>query len=172
MFQGSRIRPTPLQQCILDLVLSDVKVVLRCANALSFPGRRSLLSRHVVYSLPLALLLRTVLRLGAVARGKSIFLTYPGGCIKPYLPGVFSLYPPDRQSLGPDHHSTMHFSLLLCALYGLLAGSAVAQSKFTPTRPPALPLAVKSPYLSTWFRAGKDGGNGGYLPGQWPTFWT
>ncbi|PPJ58961.1 hypothetical protein CBER1_04118 [Cercospora berteroae] len=25
--------------------------------------------------------------------------------------------------------------------------------------------------MSTWQQAGSDGGNGGYLPGQWPTFW-
>lgn len=58
---------------------------------------------------------------------------------------------------------------------GLLVASLVtsigAQSTFTPARPPALPLAVKSPYLSTWQNAGSDGGNGGYLPGQWPRFW-
>jgi hypothetical protein len=55
---------------------------------------------------------------------------------------------------------------------GLLGTLATAQSTFTPARPPSLPLAVKSPYLSTWFPAGSDGGNGGYLPGQWPSFYT
>ncbi|KAF3390622.1 Glutaminase A [Penicillium rolfsii] len=58
---------------------------------------------------------------------------------------------------------------------GLVVSSFVtaigAQSTFTPARPPALPLAVKSPYLSTWLHAGSTGGNGGYLPGQWPVFW-
>jgi len=52
-----------------------------------------------------------------------------------------------------------------------LAALASAQSSFSPLRPPAIPLAVKSPYMSTWQQAGSDGGNGGYLPGQWPTFW-
>ncbi len=32
-------------------------------------------------------------------------------------------------------------------------------------RPPAVPLAVRSPYLSTWLAADN-------LPGTWPTFWT
>ncbi|KAL1998449.1 hypothetical protein VTN02DRAFT_6160 [Thermoascus thermophilus] len=59
------------------------------------------------------------------------------------------------------------FSLLL-ALVPLVA----AQSAFIPARPPALPLAVKSPYVNTWLDAGRDGGDGGYLPGQWPVFWT
>ena len=36
---------------------------------------------------------------------------------------------------------------------------------FTPLRPPAVPLAVRSPYLSTWLPADS-------LPGTWPTFWT
>jgi hypothetical protein len=35
-----------------------------------------------------------------------------------------------------------------------------------------VPLAVKNPYLSAWLPAGSNGGNGGYLPGQWPSFWT
>ena len=49
---------------------------------------------------------------------------------------------------------------------------AAAQSTFSPARPPAIPLAVKSPYLTTWLNAGSDGGNGGYLAnGQWPSFW-
>ncbi|KAI1635106.1 glutaminase GtaA [Biscogniauxia mediterranea] len=54
----------------------------------------------------------------------------------------------------------------------LLYGSLVlAQSTFSPVRPPAIPLAVKAPYLNTWLDAGSDGGNGGYLAGEWPTFW-
>lgn len=35
----------------------------------------------------------------------------------------------------------------------------------TPLRPPAFPLAVRSPYLSSWLAADN-------LPGTWPTFWT
>jgi hypothetical protein len=36
---------------------------------------------------------------------------------------------------------------------------------FDPIRPPAVPLAVRSPYLSTWLPAD-------LLAGHWPTFWT
>ncbi|KAJ5797921.1 uncharacterized protein N7503_007217 [Penicillium pulvis] len=58
---------------------------------------------------------------------------------------------------------------------GLLVGSLVASvgatSTFSPARPPAVPLAVKSPYLSTWLDVGSDGGDGGYLAGEWPKFW-
>jgi hypothetical protein len=35
----------------------------------------------------------------------------------------------------------------------------------SPVRPPAVPLVVRSPYLSTWLAADN-------LPGTWPTFWT
>jgi hypothetical protein len=35
----------------------------------------------------------------------------------------------------------------------------------TALRPPAVPLAVRSPYLSAWLAADN-------LPGAWPTFWT
>jgi hypothetical protein len=52
------------------------------------------------------------------------------------------------------------------------AGIVGAVSTFSPARPPAVPLAVRSPYLNTWLPAGKDGGNGGYLAGAWPVFWT
>ncbi|KAJ0424033.1 hypothetical protein BJY00DRAFT_299255 [Aspergillus carlsbadensis] len=64
----------------------------------------------------------------------------------------------------------MHF-LPLGLLCLWLAALAEAQSTFSPARPPAIPLAVKSPYLSTWLSAGSNGGNGGYLAGEWPTFW-
>jgi hypothetical protein len=57
-------------------------------------------------------------------------------------------------------------------LVAALAGSGAAQSTFKPARPPAIPLAVKSPYLNTWLNDGSDGGDGGYLAGAWPTFWA
>jgi Domain of unknown function (DUF5127)/Domain of unknown function (DUF4965)/Domain of unknown function (DUF1793)/Concanavalin A-like lectin/glucanases superfamily/Domain of unknown function (DUF4964) len=40
-----------------------------------------------------------------------------------------------------------------------------AASSFSPLRPPATPLAVRSPYLSTWLAADN-------LPGTWPAFWN
>ena len=62
---------------------------------------------------------------------------------------------------------------ILGALSGLFfTAAALSGSTFTPARPPALPLAVKNPYLSIWVPAGSEGGNGGYLPGQWPSFYT
>lgn len=47
------------------------------------------------------------------------------------------------------------------------AGSAVARSelKTRPIRPPAAPLIVRSPYLSTWQRSTVS-------PGTWQTFWN
>lgn len=63
----------------------------------------------------------------------------------------------------------MRFSSLLIAV---AAGLCNAQSTFSPLRPPAIPLAVKSPYLNTILQAGSDGGNGGYLAGEWPVFWA
>ncbi|MFF3910276.1 glutaminase domain-containing protein [Streptomyces sp. NPDC001848] len=40
-----------------------------------------------------------------------------------------------------------------------------ASSGFDPIRPPAVPLAVRSPYLSAWLPADT-------LAGSWPCFWT
>ncbi|HCI78460.1 MAG TPA: hypothetical protein DHW02_02075, partial [Ktedonobacter sp.] len=40
-----------------------------------------------------------------------------------------------------------------------------ASSAFTPIRPPATPLVVRSPYISTWLMADA-------LPGNWPRFWN
>ncbi|KAK0104462.1 hypothetical protein ONS95_004751 [Cadophora gregata] len=63
------------------------------------------------------------------------------------------------------------------ALRSILALSATileftSTSTFSPARPPAIPLAVKSPYLNLYQFAGSDGGNGGFLAGQWSQFWA
>ena len=41
----------------------------------------------------------------------------------------------------------------------------IGNSTFSPIRPPAVPLAVRSMYLSTWSPSNS-------LAGTWPTFWT
>lgn len=63
-------------------------------------------------------------------------------------------------------------SQIIWAACAALLKITTAASTFSPARPPALPLAVKSPYFNTYQFAGSDGGNGGYLYGQWPTFWA
>ncbi|KAE9368523.1 DUF1793-domain-containing protein [Stipitochalara longipes BDJ] len=57
---------------------------------------------------------------------------------------------------------------LLAALLDLTSTT----STFKPARPPAIPLAVKSPYLNAVLPAGCGNGGQGYLAGNWPTFWT
>ena len=42
---------------------------------------------------------------------------------------------------------------------------AATTTTFNPLRPPATPLIVRSPYLTTWLA-------GDNLPGTWPTFWN
>lgn len=69
------------------------------------------------------------------------------------------------------------WSLLPIIALALFSSPSIAASTFSPARPPAIPLAVKSPYVQAWQQAGSDAGmggpgNGGYLAGQWPTFWT
>ncbi|CAK7201673.1 hypothetical protein SEUCBS139899_004382 [Sporothrix eucalyptigena] len=60
-------------------------------------------------------------------------------------------------------------NLLITALSVLGAvAPAASTSTFSPLRPPAIPLAVRSPYLSTWL----NGDSGGILPGSWPHFWA
>lgn len=44
-------------------------------------------------------------------------------------------------------------------------GEVVAAATFAPLRPPAVPLAVRSMYLSTWSPSDN-------LAGTWPTFWN
>jgi hypothetical protein len=54
------------------------------------------------------------------------------------------------------------------AFVAAFSGSLSQAINFSPARPPAWPLAVRSPYLSTWL----DGSSGGSLAGHWPTFWA
>lgn len=77
-------------------------------------------------------------------------------------------------SLGlSTHYTSTSVMGLRSVLVGvaLLGSLADAASSFSPARPPAIPLAVKSPYLNSWLNVGSDGGNGGYLAGEWPKFW-
>ncbi|BGP31425.1 hypothetical protein JCM10296v2_003189 [Rhodotorula toruloides] len=44
-------------------------------------------------------------------------------------------------------------------------------SSFSPLLPPAIPLAVKSPYLNALLPTGGEGGSTGYLAGSWARHW-
>ncbi|KAK7047201.1 hypothetical protein VNI00_006867 [Paramarasmius palmivorus] len=55
-------------------------------------------------------------------------------------------------------------TLVLIFQLALITGS-LAQSSFKPS---AVPLAVRSPYLSSWLRTGQSD----QTPNGWPTFWT
>ncbi|KAK3682152.1 hypothetical protein B0T22DRAFT_277242 [Podospora appendiculata] len=45
---------------------------------------------------------------------------------------------------------------------------AMGASVHIPTKPPAVPLAVRSPYLNSWLQCDSECN----LPGSWPRFWT
>ncbi|VCU40324.1 Bgt-3378-2 [Blumeria graminis f. sp. tritici] len=63
-------------------------------------------------------------------------------------------------------------SKVLFALNAFFMGQIIALSTFMPVRPPAIPLAVSSPYLNVLQFAGNSGDTKGYLAGQWPQFWA
>ena len=69
--------------------------------------------------------------------------------------------PIDRRDLFRYSGAAVAASALLTTTPGVASASPVT-SKF---RPPATPLAVRSPYLSTWLA-------GDYLAGEWAGFWT
>ena len=63
--------------------------------------------------------------------------------------------------------------LKITGLITLLARTVAGDvTPFSPARPPSFPLAVRSPYLSTWLRAGNNGDSSGHLPGSWPEHWA
>ncbi|KJZ73865.1 hypothetical protein HIM_06758 [Hirsutella minnesotensis 3608] len=61
---------------------------------------------------------------------------------------------------------------MAAAVLALFGQASEALSTFSPARPPAAPLAVRSPFLNVWLQGRIDGGPSGYLAGQWPRFWT
>jgi hypothetical protein len=70
-------------------------------------------------------------------------------------------------------HSIVLVMMALAALvfadqHPFIPPSASSSPRFLPLRPPAVPLAVRSPYLSTWMSTH----NRQTLNGQWPIFWT
>ncbi|KAK3305377.1 uncharacterized protein B0T15DRAFT_195150 [Chaetomium strumarium] len=63
----------------------------------------------------------------------------------------------------------MQFLTAVAALVTMAANTVAAASTFKPARPPAVPLAVRSPYLNAWLQGGSSGA---ILPGSWPRHWT
>ena len=74
-------------------------------------------------------------------------------------------------SRGPSRRDLMRWTGLAALTAGAVslapetASAASAATTFSPLRPPAIPLAVRSPYLSTWQPADT-------LTGTWSTFWN
>ncbi|QRV90571.1 hypothetical protein RhiJN_18589 [Ceratobasidium sp. AG-Ba] len=71
-------------------------------------------------------------------------------------------------------HTLSKLAVAAVALLGTTSCSVLPRQntpdwQSTPFNPPAIPLAVRSPYLSAWLPGGDSGGR---LNGQWPTFWT
>ena len=58
--------------------------------------------------------------------------------------------------------------ILITAQLNFISDPFVSRPRFRPLRPPAIPLAVRSPYLSTWISTR----NKETLNGQWPMFWN
>lgn len=97
--------------------------------------------------------------------------------------GGFSIVPTAMKDLGLDDV----LSRLISSSAADVAEETSALPKgqdvpgvFYPINPPSIPLAVKGPYLNAWLPSGNFAnasppnyvGNGGYLAGQWPAFWT
>lgn len=57
---------------------------------------------------------------------------------------------------------------MVAALAVMSSKQGGSASTFSPTKPPAVPLAVRSPYLNAWLQ----GESGCILPGSWPRHWT
>ena len=58
--------------------------------------------------------------------------------------------------------------VILITTLSVLIKSGSPTTRFSPSKVPAAPLAVRSPYLSTWLYSNNSEV---ILPGSWPTFW-
>ncbi|KAK2596697.1 hypothetical protein QQS21_006212 [Conoideocrella luteorostrata] len=83
-----------------------------------------------------------------------------------------SIYSPGVQQTLSRIPSAMKFvKYASAAVLALLGGQVEADSTYSPARPPAVPLAVRSPYLNVWLN-GQENGPHAVLPGQWPRYWA
>ena len=132
--------------------------------------------RHLLASLP------------RMRRSRFVVISFAGHARRSHLPARFS-----AETRGLEHEAykaqlqEAPFFVVACTLFGLarrtfemlksviVSASLCALSVFgvpswsvSPFNPPAIPLAVKHPYLSTWLPQG----SGTALNGAWPQFWT
>ncbi|MFJ2955413.1 glutaminase domain-containing protein [Streptomyces sp. NPDC087270] len=81
------------------------------------------------------------------------------------LPGVAGSARAADTAAPSSSASTASFAAARSGASGKPGGTTAVDTVFDPIRPPAVPLAVRSPYLSAWLPASNTAGT-------WPTFWT
>ncbi|KID76102.1 Glutaminase A [Metarhizium brunneum] len=87
-------------------------------------------------------------------------------------PWLSTIYSPGLQQSLTRIPGVMKFvKFASAAVLAVIGGQVGADSSFTPARPPAVPLAVRNPYLNVWLN-GQENGPHAILPGQWPKFWA
>ena len=79
--------------------------------------------------------------------------------------GAFVTATPAQAAASRRLATDSHARLSTAAVNAPLPAASPAASTFAPLRPPATPLAVRSPYLSTWQASDT-------LTGTWSTFWN
>ncbi|KAG5917339.1 hypothetical protein E4U42_007270 [Claviceps africana] len=82
-----------------------------------------------------------------------------------------SIYYPSLQQIVSRLPGAMKFMKYASAAAVAILGSLTqAGTTYSPARPPAVPLAVRAPYLNVWLNG--EEGKPPTLPGHWPRFWT
>jgi hypothetical protein len=88
--------------------------------------------------------------------------------LRSFSSSSFLVFSPPPLPLAILLRQNMRFLTTLISLAAMATDLGAAAPTFTPARPPAVPLAVRSPYLNAWLQ----GGSGAILPGSWPRHWT